>query len=639
MASRGSRRAAVAKRQVADRALTAPVGVHYTPTEMARQIVAGCLNVVNDPDTERLPPSRPTILDPACGDGALLCAAFLELCRPRMTTANRRSGGSGSESAIASISADERLQIVSAQLFGADIDHDAVSRLRSRILELLDAPRSLRPAAARVVQRNFICGDSLAGPDFTSPSPRDDADDAIAAAIDWPNAFPEIAAAGGFDLIVGNPPYLRERDARELFDGIAQSPLGRRWREARMDLWYYFLHRGLDLLKRGGRLSYIVSSYWLASRGSGKMISRLERETIVEEIRMLNDEPVFDGVQGRHMIFRVQRRDPHQDANSAPPVTIIHGTSTLRGSVEAVTLAQKQLFHSGRMTITPPDPLTILTSSETLRLRDRYEVRQGIAENPASITSRVNERFGNRFNNGEGVFVLSSAEVERLRLSAAEQALLRPYFDTRAIGRYHLPATATHALLYLGRDFGTSLDAFPHVCTHLQKFRDILDARRETQNGLVPWWQLHWPREERLFTEPRILSVQMGRQPQFVWAERPTFVGFSVNLVLSPRAPAYSLGALTGILNSRLAAEWFARHAKRRGIALEINGHLLRDFPLPPYDSDVDRQLTLAVRQRQSLDADSAAAAEVELDIERLVTATYGASGAESLPTCPEISL
>src|SRR6185503_6653749 len=83
--------------------------------------------------------------------------------------------------------------------------------------------------------------------------------------INWPTAFPNVAAAGGFDLVIGNPPYLRERDSKREFDRIAHSPLGKRWRTARMDLWHYFLHRGLDLLKPGGRLSFIVNSYWTSS--------------------------------------------------------------------------------------------------------------------------------------------------------------------------------------------------------------------------------------------------------------------------------------------------------------------------------------------------------------------------------------
>ena len=64
---------------------------------------------------------------------------------------------------------------------------------------------------------------------------------------------------------------------QDLFDRIAGSPLGKRWRQARMDLWYYFLHRGLDLLRPGGRLAFVVNSYWTASSGARRLIDRLKR--------------------------------------------------------------------------------------------------------------------------------------------------------------------------------------------------------------------------------------------------------------------------------------------------------------------------------------------------------------------------
>ena len=73
-----------------------------------------------------------------------------------------------------------------------------------------------------------------------------------------------------YDIIIGNPPYRRELGTKSLLDRIAITSLGRRWRTARMDLWYYFVHRGLELLADDGILSFIVSGYWTAGSGAGK---------------------------------------------------------------------------------------------------------------------------------------------------------------------------------------------------------------------------------------------------------------------------------------------------------------------------------------------------------------------------------
>ncbi len=241
------------------------------------------------------------VLDPACGDGAFLLAVFDELASRRFPPARQLSAG-------------QRLALVRDQIFGVDIDPPAVAALRSELLTRIDPPDELAAEAAATLEQNIRCGDSLMGPDF-SRLPRQpldlwtDGGNEMPDAVSWSDAFPAAANAGGFDVVLGNPPYLRERNAKALFDKLAASEIGQRWRDARMDLWYYFLHRSLDLLRPGGVLAFIVNSYWMSSHGAGRLIDRLERETEFEEIQLLNDAPVFKSVAGRHMIFRLRKRD------------------------------------------------------------------------------------------------------------------------------------------------------------------------------------------------------------------------------------------------------------------------------------------------------------------------------------------
>jgi len=92
----------------------------------------------------------------------------------------------------------------------------------------------------------------------------------------------------------------------------------------------------------------------------------------------------------------------------------------------------------------------------------------------------------------------------------------------------------------------------------------------------------------------------MGRRPQFAYVEAPAYVGFSVNIVQSNDTRGLSLPALTAVLNSRWAEEWFRSNAKWRGVALDISGTVLRDFPLPDLTTDAVEHLGELVLQRQS---------------------------------------
>lgn len=612
------------------------LGRHYTPEALARRMVAAGLSAV------ATPPQPIRVLDPACGDGAFLVEVYEQLCR-------RWAASVGKATADAkSLTPDERLEIVRQSVFGVDIDPAAVTALRSIMIERIGAGGSLIATAKDVVNANIRHGDSLIGPDRLpidsahprpkSTTPTRDHQGQFHPVIDWSCDFP--LAVDGFDLVIGNPPYVRERDARALFDRIADSELGRRWRAARMDLWHYFAHRGLDLLRTGGILSFVVNSYWTASVGARRLIDRLERETHFEAIELLGNQPLFAGVSGRHLVFRTRKRPDERVDNNCRVVVHpdVRQKGTVRQNGKARDIApvrpaevtvhwvpHAELFQGGRIIVAPPDRLQSVRHS-CRPLSDSFETRQGMAENPPAISRRLAERFPSSgpYLFGEGVFVLTPAELDRLALTPKERCLLRPYFGTDRLARYHVPAQADQVVLYLTHKTAPMLDAFPNIARHLERFRPILERRRETQQGKCAWWHLHWPRDESIFTRPRILSVQMGRRPAFVFAAFPTFVGFSVNVILQRAVDALSLAALTGILNSSLATDWFERHAKRRGVNLEINAGVLREFPLPATDAAIDRTVAQLVGRRQSPDMSSDVALEVEGEIESLVERWYG---------------
>ncbi|MGQ0634835.1 MAG: Eco57I restriction-modification methylase domain-containing protein [Planctomycetaceae bacterium] len=581
-------------------ATTFPIGRHYTPRELSRRMVRACLDA--------LPQAAAglRVLDLACGDGAFLCEAYDELCR-RDARSSTVAG---------------RLAILRRQVFGVDVDAQAIGSLRTRLVA--QAAAREETAARQIVASNVLAGDALTGPEFGAASEIGPAEaDGLfqPQGIDWARDFHDAWQAGGFDLVIGNPPYLREKDAREIFERIGTTSFGSRWREPRMDLWHYFAHRGLDLLREGGLLCFVVNSYWVASRGAGRLIERLRTQTALEEIELLGAARLFAGVSGRHLVFRARKGPPQ---GTACRVIYTNRTTDATGerAESEFLIPHGELFCDGRIVLVPADRLSSI-AAHARPLATEYQIRQGIAENPPRISRRVQRRFGDLWPLDAGVFVLSEAEVRALGPSPAERKLLRPYDQTAALGRYRLAPSATHRLLYLTRETAPTLTELPRIAAHLERFRPILDARREVRRRRCAWWHLHWPRLESLFTRPRVLCVQFGARPQFVWAERPAFVGFSVNLAIPRTDASLPPAALTGILNSELARRWFERHAKRRGARLEINGHLLERFPLPPRDPAREETLSELVARRQSAGDESSDVSGIEQQIEALVGALY----------------
>src|SRR5207244_4959345 len=107
------------------------------------------------------------------------------------------------------------------------------------------------------------------------------------------------------------------------------------------------------------------------------------------------------------------------------------------------------------------------------------------------------------------------------------------------------------------------------------------------------WWHLHWPRDEKIWESPKILSVQMGPRPQFVPAPNPCYVPFSANVFVPSPERKEHLNYFAGILNSKLFWKWFTHRAKRRGVGLEINGGVLAKAPIRTIDFSDPREKAL----------------------------------------------
>ena len=120
--------------------------------------------------------------------------------------------------------------------------------------------------------------------------------------FNWQKSFPEVFKDGGFHVVIGNPPYLKERGNREIFEPVLNSRLGKIYHQGKMDFWYYFLHKGIDVLKRSGYLGFITNSYWMKSDGAAKLIDRIALELTIDNIVNFDNYKVFEDVTGKHNI-------------------------------------------------------------------------------------------------------------------------------------------------------------------------------------------------------------------------------------------------------------------------------------------------------------------------------------------------
>jgi len=265
-------------------------GVYYTPAYIVDYIVQHTVGR----EIEKKSPAQLAgrngkqpfrVLDMACGSGSFLLGAYqclLDHCLKWYADNNpkkhKKAVYKDPRTGAWRLTIDEKKRILTTHLFGVDIDPQAVevSKL-SLLLKVLEGEtdqslhRGLLPFNDRALPNladNIKCGNSLISPDYFTGALMPDAEEMRRVnAFDWPQGFPAIMGAGGFDCVIGNPPWggLITAEEKQYLCSRYVNHKG----EAESHL--FFIERALKLLRRGGRLGFITPNTWLSVLNSEEL--------------------------------------------------------------------------------------------------------------------------------------------------------------------------------------------------------------------------------------------------------------------------------------------------------------------------------------------------------------------------------
>jgi len=277
-------------------------GVYYTPTYIVDYIVKNTVGrlVEGKKPGPRGGVSRLRILDPACGSGSFLLGAFqflldwhLEAYTQDDEPERWATGGSPrinkARDGSWRLTIDERKRILLNNIYGVDIDSQAVEVTKLSLLlkvlenedqESLDGQLSLyKDRALPDLGDNIKCGNSLIGSDFFHGRlalPGDEEYYKINP-FDWDKEFQEIMQAGGFDAVIGNPPYVRIQTLQETRpEETGYFKINYSAATGSYDIYLLFGEKGLGLLADNGKLGFITPHKFISAQyGSGlrKLIS------------------------------------------------------------------------------------------------------------------------------------------------------------------------------------------------------------------------------------------------------------------------------------------------------------------------------------------------------------------------------
>ena len=343
--------------------------------------------------------------------------------------------------------------ILRQNLFGVDLNAESVE-ITKLSLWLKTASKQ---AALTELNDNIRCGNSLVD------------DPAVAGdkAFDWQDAFPAVMAAGGFDVVVGNPPYVRQETLGEAFKVWSKAKF--ETASGTADLYVYFYEQAHRLLKPGGRFGFISSNKFMRA-GYGKGLRDfLVKNATITTIVDFGDLPVFE------------------DATAYPVIVLMKKTLPPGGRQNFIYAAIKRLdFPSltAEVATIGQELNEAAVSGENWTLASRAE--GDIIEKMKQAGVPLGQYGGAKIYRGvltglNEAFVIDQATRDRLVKEDPHSAeLLKPFAVGDEVRRYHI-RYEDKWLIFTRR--GTDLTQYPAIEKHLLQFRQRLEPKPSNYTG------------------------------------------------------------------------------------------------------------------------------------------------------------
>lgn len=579
-------------------------GVYYTPEYIVDYIVE---NTVGEKIKGKTPKeiANIKIVDPACGSGSFLIGAYkylLNYHREYYSKQGKKKFLGSKEDAITEdgeLALWVKKQILINNIFGVDIDSNAVEVTKlSLLLKCMEneTPASImnnqslfNERALPSLDENIKCGNSLIGNDFYSGGDSLNIDIETQYKIncfDWESEFSSIFKSGGFDIVIGNPPYVKEYTDREIFENIKKSKLVKYY-QGKMDLWYFFVCFGLDILKDNGKLGFIAPNNWITNSGASILRNKILTDTKILKYVDFGDFKVFADAGIQTMVFILNKENISEDYQLDyykvlnKNISILDLSNFLFKDIKnedisiIKTIMSKNKMLNDIITFVDANKEAILYK---IKEKGNYYLNedntaQGIVYPQDYLNEKNRLVLGGDFKVGDGIFVINDKEKNQLNLQKEELKLIRPVYTTEQIKRYYANSINKEWVIYTGSTFKNinEMKKYPNIKKHLDKFKKVITSDNAP-------YGLHRARKESFFNGEKIIAVRKC-------VDRPIFSYVDFNSYLSATfyviKPAnIDLKYLTGILNSKLIAFWLKNKGKMQGSNYQVDKEPLLNIPI-----------------------------------------------------------
>jgi len=478
----------------------------------------------------------------------------------------------------------------------------------------------------------------------------------------WKLEFSDVfKEKGGFDVVIGNPPYVGEKGNKEIFRLIAKGNLGKYY-HGQMDLFYFFFHLALDLGRPNTQNAFITTNYYITARGARNLRADLKGRSSIRNLINFNELRIFESALGQHNIITIFSKGQDEKVKARTCITKRTGTASEKilkkivsekdKETECFSLGQKSLYDGEENYIrlagvgnfdNPLGKILQKVKANYSLLGIICNVNVGLYTGADKVTQKHIDEYNLNLEKNSGIFILSNNEVEDLKLNQKEREYIVPLFKNSDIYKYNCIYNNNLNLLNVSFPLNRDLDlkTLPNIFNHINKFEKILKGRKSNDNGLRSWvkngyWWGFTIRQLN-FNQPKIVAPQRSKTNTFGYNEIPWYAASDVFFITSKENSEIELKYILALLNSKLYYQWLYHRGKRKGQTLELIAKPLSEIPIKeispedqkPFIDLVDQILEITSTPYYNPKNPPVKQKELEKQIDNLVYKLYGLTDEE----------
>lgn len=429
-------------------------------------------------------------------------------------------------------------------------------------------------------------------------------------AFEWRFEFPEVLNEEGdfvgFDVVIGNPPYIRQEEFTDIKDYLKSRFVTY---AGTADLYVYFVEQSFNTLRKGGFFSFIIPNKWLRT-GYGTAMRNYLNQLSIDSITDFGDLPVFEEATTYPSVIEASKQPSSGKIWATNLSTLIYpeglGKFIADNRFEVIS------------TSLSPECWT-LSESRSQKLLDKLR-HKGV---PLSEYTQGHIYRGVLTGLNEAFVIDEATRNQLINEDTTSKELIKPFLAGRDIKRYERPLSNKY-LIFSKR--GVDINRYPAISKHLMRFRASLEPKplnhdeaisgiwKGRKSGSYKWYEIQDAVDyHNEFEKPKIIYPNICRRPEFTLDLEKNYANQKCFIITN-----YSL-TLLGILNSNLYLFLFKSILpKLRGDFYEPSYAYLKDFPVMSVNSPEIDILVSECLEMKKINP-TADTTEIEYKIDKLV--------------------